>query len=272
MDILTNFLYQTVFTVGVIVVFGLLLALCRRLFCMVAGACGTGFLLATGIVGTPIHELSHALMCVVFGHRIVEMKLYSPGSRDGTLGYVNHSYNPRNPYQQIGNFFIGIAPILGGSAVLLLLMRWLVPDVFSAVTADLSAVNSLSLDFADRVTYTGYVSLFRKVTMDIFDFSQAGNILWWVFLLLALSVAGHMELSGADVKGGVGGFFLLSLLLLLADAVLYFVSRPSLSVVTEAMTSFALPTIGFLAVAGIFSVAMLLLAAVLRLVLGIFLR
>ena len=70
MEIFTNFIYQLVFTVGVIVVFGLIIALCRKAFYKIVGDNATKILLATGVVGTPIHELSHALMCVVFGHKI----------------------------------------------------------------------------------------------------------------------------------------------------------------------------------------------------------
>ena len=140
MEIFTNFIYQLVFTVGVIVVFGLIIALCRKAFYKIVGDNATKILLATGVVGTPIHELSHALMCVVFGHKITEIKLYQPNSTDGTLGYVNHTYNPKNLYHQIGNFFIGIAPILCGSGLLILLMFLMVNDVFTDVMAEIQFV------------------------------------------------------------------------------------------------------------------------------------
>ena len=94
MEILTNFLLQLACTVGVIAVFGLLIAWCTKLFCRMVGVAGPKILLLTGVVGTPIHELGHALMCLVFGHKIVEMKLFQPNNAEGTLGYVNHSYNP----------------------------------------------------------------------------------------------------------------------------------------------------------------------------------
>ena len=105
MEIFRHLSLQLAFTIGVIVVFGLLIALCRRTFLKNTGYTGYKVLLVTGAVGTPIHELSHALMCIVFGHKIVEMKLYQPGNENGTLGYVNHSYNPKNIYHIIALIF-----------------------------------------------------------------------------------------------------------------------------------------------------------------------
>jgi hypothetical protein len=38
-------------------------------------------------LGTPIHELGHALFCVIFMHRIVEIEFFKPDPLTGTLGY-----------------------------------------------------------------------------------------------------------------------------------------------------------------------------------------
>lgn len=264
MEIITNFLYQIIFTVGVIVAFGLLIALCRKAFCRIAGDKGTKILLITGAVGTPIHELSHALMCIIFGHKIVEMKLYHPDSDDGTLGYVNHTFNPRNLYHQIGNFFIGVAPILCGSGVLLLLMYLLVPGVYSEVTEELQFIGLLSTDFFDLSTYAGYLDLFWQVISDIFDFTNSGNILWWIFVILGLMISSHMELSTADIKGGFKGFLFMAGVLLVADIIMYFISLSVLESVTAAMTSFAISIASFLAISGVFSGVMVLVALAIK--------
>ena len=253
MEIIEHFLYQILFTVGVIVAFGLLIALCRKAFCQIVGDKGTKILLITGVVGTPIHELGHALMCIIFGHKVVEMKLYQPDSKDGTLGYVNHRYNEKNIFHQIGNFFIGIAPILCGSGVLLLLMYLLVPDVYTEVTAELQFIALLSTDFFDLSTYAGYLDLFWEVVLDVFDFTNSANILWWIFVVLALSISSHMELSIEDIKGGLRGFIYIAGILLVADIILYLISFSVLESVTEAMTSFSLSIASFLAISAVFS-------------------
>ena len=260
MAIISNFLYQLIFTVGVVVAFGLLIALCRRGFCKIVGENGPKILLITGIVGTPIHELSHALMCLIFGHKIEEIKLYQPNSDDGTLGYVNHSYNPKNFYHQIGNFFIGVAPIICGSGALLLLMRVLVPDVYSEVTSELQFISILSTDFFDLSTYAGYLDLFWEIITDIFDFTNVGNAFWWIFIILSLMISSHLELSTADIKGGLRGFLYIGGALLIVDIILFIVSISALEALTVAMTSFALSIAGFLAISGVFSGIMILCA------------
>src|SRR6185437_12024785 len=72
--------------------------------------------------GVAIHELGHAFFCLIFRHKIVKMKLFSPQS-DGTLGYVQHSYNPASTYQKFGNFFIGTGPIWFGTLLVYLIAR-----------------------------------------------------------------------------------------------------------------------------------------------------
>ena len=59
---------------------------------------GWNSVLCTGWLGTPIHELSHALMCRVFHHKIDEIALFepcllytSPSPRDATLSRMPSS-------------------------------------------------------------------------------------------------------------------------------------------------------------------------------------
>ena len=92
----------------------LLSNLIRKSLAKIFGIQGYIYLTCPGVM---VHEIGHALFCVIFRHKIVEMKLFSP-EEDGTLGYVNHSYNPNSFYQRIGNFFIGTGPIWFGIVVL----------------------------------------------------------------------------------------------------------------------------------------------------------
>lgn len=265
MELFTNYLYQVVFTVGVIVLFGFLIALCRRGFCALMGRSGPTILLITGAVGTPIHELSHALFCLIFGHKIREIKLYRPGANDGALGYVTHTFNPKNIYHQIGNFFIGIAPILGGSGMLMLLALLMVPQTFGGIMSDIGSVGGFA--GADGLAFAG--ELFAaawSIFLRIFDFSDASNAWRWIFIVLALMISSHMELSGADIKGGIKGLFILLGIILVVDTALYFIYLLALVGMTSAFISAGIALMSFLMMAGIFSLALLLIALVVKMI------
>jgi len=208
------------FFIVVVYLVGFLISLINRAFYRLLGG-GRLVCYATGLIGTPIHELSHALMCLFFGHRIREMRLYRIDTRSGVLGYVNHSYNRRNPYHIIGNYFIGIAPIVCGTLVLFLTMRYMLPSAFAVCRDYLS-------DFVDWQgqgevlrQVEGVGALFVSFLFILFTEISAGGWQIWVFLLLLLSISIHMNLSGADIKGSLAALPILGLLLLLCHVVAY---------------------------------------------------
>ena len=79
-DILLSFLLQIAFTVGIIVLFGFLIALCNKKFYANFGSRALRVCYITGAIGTPLHESAHALMCLLFGHKIVEIKFFQINS------------------------------------------------------------------------------------------------------------------------------------------------------------------------------------------------
>ena len=83
-------------TLGIIAVCGLAVNGCSRVFARLLGL-DSGLLFdVTAVLGTPVHELGHAVMCPLFGHRIRAMKLWNPRKAAGLYGYVEHTYNPKN--------------------------------------------------------------------------------------------------------------------------------------------------------------------------------
>lgn len=143
------------------------------------------FLTAPGVM---IHELSHAFFCLIFRHKIIEMKLFSPQS-DGTLGYVQHQYDPQSLYQRCGNFFIGTGPVWGGVVLLCLLSSKLLPPF--------------------EEDYASVMSLF---TTSAFWLSFKS----WIWLYLTLTILSHITLSGPDLKGAFdGGIAIVTAVLLL---------------------------------------------------------
>ncbi|RRV76525.1 hypothetical protein [Stutzerimonas stutzeri] len=76
----------------------------------------------TGYIGVPVHELSHALVCVLFGMRITKMAFYQPNSATGTLGFVEYRYSPYSMKHALGMALQGIAPLLAGAVIVGLLL------------------------------------------------------------------------------------------------------------------------------------------------------
>ncbi len=70
------------------------------------------FLLYPGVV---LHELSHAVFCLIFGVRIKRMKLFSQGE-----GFVEYESKRKN---QIRDFFISTAPLVIGLLFLVLIYK-----------------------------------------------------------------------------------------------------------------------------------------------------
>ena len=255
-DILYNFVLQVVFTIGIIVLFGFLIALCNRTFYRNMSRLGMPLCYITGFIGTPVHELAHALMCVIFGHKIVDMKLFQIGDEDGTLGYVSHSYNPKNWYHQIGNFFIGVAPIIVISAVLYLIGDWLVPGMTDKMFALVKSVER-NPDFLTVIT-----KLFDIV---VIFFSYATAEKWWLFLLIGLFLALHMTLSGADIKNATKGLIFLLIVMLGVNVVLGLVGV-GLSDLTAACLSFGILLGGVLVMGLILSLVAVIISALYKVI------
>lgn len=141
----------------------------RKSLAKIFGIQGYIYLTAPGVM---IHEIGHAIFCLIFRHKIVDMKLFSP-EEDGTLGYVNHSYNPNSFYQRIGNFFIGTGPIWFGIAVLCLISWLLLP-------------NEMQIS-------------------DFFSLNFWGRWQSYIWLYLTLTISSHITLSPPDLAGSVDG-------------------------------------------------------------------
>ena len=83
-NLLVCFLLQIAFTIGLIILFGFLIALCNKKFYANIGNYSRMVCYITGAIGTPLHECAHALFCVIFGHKITAIKLFQINSDDGT--------------------------------------------------------------------------------------------------------------------------------------------------------------------------------------------
>lgn len=216
--IIINTLLETLYAVGGLFAAGLLLSFMRREACQCYMA-GFGYnaILVTGWLGTPVHELSHAAMCVLFGHQITEIKLFQKPDASGTMGYVNHRYNPMNPYQQIGNFFIGVAPLIGGTLAMMGLMRVFEGATMAQIVAVLEA--NWASSASGVLTLTMVSQTFVTIWGLLFNAANFTSPLFYVFLFLCICIASHMALSTADVKGTVPGVVAILVLFLVLNII-----------------------------------------------------
>lgn len=198
-NILLKTLIDLSWFIGIIVIAGLILGFLRNTSMYnYQKRLGRKAIYITGIIGVPVHELSHLIVAILFGHKIKEVKLFQVNDENRTLGYVNHSYNPRNIYHQIGNFFIGIAPIICGSLLIILLLKLFVP---------VSLENTNYLINADGIF---------KFLKNIFSLNNFKRPEFYLFLYFAFSICSHISLSKADIKGAfVGVIFIFIILLIL---------------------------------------------------------
>ena len=161
----------------------------------------------TGWLGTPIHELSHAFMCRVFQHRIDEMALFEPDRDSGRLGYVKHSFKKGNWFQELGNFFIGLAPLIGGSIALALLLWVFYRDAASSAIASANGDSSGDL----MVQMWSVVSALCSNILTIENFA---TLRFWTFIYLVLCVGSHMAPSWSDYQGASRGVILFGAILI----------------------------------------------------------
>lgn len=221
-----NSIFQTLLTsviqlfslIGVIIVIGFILgyleSLTRTYWSRAFGR--KGFLL-TAWIGVPVHELGHAIMCLVFRHKIVATQFFPTDTSQGALGYVQHQYNQKSIYQRIGNFFIGIGPIISGITALILLMRYFVPESYYLFNTNLEKTvtsTSINLDMIQNMFLSTFFLLKSLFTMN--------NLLtpsFWLFLFIAICISAHIALSKPDIKGSIDGVIVMFILLFLFNII-----------------------------------------------------
>jgi hypothetical protein len=199
---------QLIILLGPIVLLALFMSIVSRqnekLSYLVLGQ--KGYLYLFGWLGTAVHEIGHAFFAILFGHKIDEIVLFSPDLVNGSLGHVRHSYNPNSIYQNIGNFFIGIGPVIFGSLILFLISSILFG--FNLKNINLTEFNSDSFSS---------ISSFKDIAANILDnisnyfrylFSGPGTALWKILLMIYLlySIGSSITLSPSDIQGAFTGF------------------------------------------------------------------
>lgn len=243
-------------TLGTFLVCGFAAWLAERLFLALVGSGSSAVVYVSSVIGTPIHELGHALMCLVFTHKITEMHLLLPPNHpSGTLGYVSHRYHPKNLWARLGNLFIGLGPIFSGMGVMILMLFLCFPNQWNAYVATSSA-----LAFGESSIGDIAMGVFSLLTSMPQAFATDE---WWiplVGLIVILSVSQHVTLSGSDIVGAVTAMpWYLILLSLFAGVTMAFGVQP---VILSGLWIFNLWLLSLYAIAIAFSLIWVILGVI----------
>jgi len=250
----------TIYLTGMIILAGFFLGILRtESIKNFQRSFGIKSVMVTGLIGVPIHELSHAFAALVFGHKITDIKLFQKPDESGILGYVKHSYNPRNLYQQAGNFFIGVAPIFGGTFVIIALMRLIIPISYNEFIN--TVIKNLSITSLNRGVIDGILISYGGLIKSIFALRNFANPAFYLYLFLGICISSHISLSYADIKGATKGVSVIFLILLVLNAF-------SLSkyIVASNIIKYNILIIGFLIVAILLSLLTYFISLILMLI------
>ncbi len=168
---------------------------------------GWNGILWTAWIGTPFHEFGHYFFAKLFRHKIHSFRVFEPNKITGDLGHLDHSYKKYSPYQKVGNFFIGAAPMIFGSTALALLVYFILP-------------NGKEIFWPLTQTGNSFASVFSAFQKTLFAFFSTANLsLWhfWLFLYFSFCIASHLAPSKADRKGMWGGLFYIVIILMLVN-------------------------------------------------------
>jgi len=167
-----------------------------------------------GWLGTIVHELGHAIFCLIFRHKITAMKLFDPDPETGTLGYVEHSYNSTSFYQLAGNFFIGIGPILLGMAIIYLLSYLLLG------LNPFELANNFNIASSQNISGDTLIQIFQilwtsstSLLCEVFSWHNLSTWQLYAFIYLAFAIGSSITLSPSDIKGALKGFSVIIILI-----------------------------------------------------------
>lgn len=207
LEFLTQYFTYIIQLFGILILIGYIIGFFnKQIFTMLQRSFGRSSIYLTAIIGTPIHELGHLFMSIIFMHKINSVELLKFDKNSTELGRVVHSYNKKNIYQRVGNFFIGIGPIIFGISVMVFLLKYMVPDSY---THFLYMIKYFHIK--DINSYK-YITIFLT---KFFNNNNLDNIYFWIYIYIVISISSHITLSKADMKNTFDGFLVINIFIIL---------------------------------------------------------
>lgn len=172
------------------------------------------YLLLFGWLGTTVHEIGHALFAMLFGHQIRKFEPFKPDAKTGTLGQVEIGYDGNSIYQQIGRFFVGIAPVLFGTAMIFAALLILFQSEMAELIQRVSSLSNSSQPEPIALVYQT-LAYCGAILRFIFTPEHLADWRFYLFLYLTFAIGSSIRLSESDIRNAAAGFAVLVVLVLL---------------------------------------------------------
>ena len=216
-QILLTSVIQLFSLIGVIIVIGFLLGYLESLTRMYwSRAFGRKGFLLTAWIGVPIHELGHAIMCVLFRHKIVATQFFPTDTSQGALGYVQHQYNHKSVYQRIETslsasvyyfWYYRTNPFNA-------LFRTKFIFFISYNSRKTITSTSINVEMVQNMLLSTFVLL-----KSLFTINNVLNPSFWLFLFIAICISAHIALSKPDIQGSIDGVIVMFIVLFLFNII-----------------------------------------------------
>ena len=245
--------------------FGLLIFCCQRLFCLfVTPRNGKPLLLAVSALSVPVRVAGQAVACFLFAHRIEDICFFDPNAEDGEFGYLDHSYNPKNPLAVVGNFFIAIGPIVMGLFAVLVVALSCFHGAFFSYAEEIGTLKESGAALGD------YAMTALRFIPSVFRDENTAVIPKIIGCALMLLFAFSVYLSPADLRDAFGGIFtVVGLLFLFSGALCLFDERVR-RMVLGAFRSFFMYLLALFSLALLFAAVLVALGFLYATVIGFF--
>lgn len=261
---LIHIIMQIVIIIGAVYIVGFLINILNKTFYKLLNY-NKPIVYITGIIGTPIHELSHAFICMVFFHKIKKIKFFQLPKEDGVMGYVEHTYNKKNIYHLIGCFFISVAPIFIGSLIIYLLIRVMLPNAFSEINEYLELIIYLENSSTSYDSISYLVNILGEVFVCILSYFKT-SFWWFIFMIMALPISLHMRLSAQDIKESYIGIPFIALLIVILNVIFGFIFSNLYFIYLNSINTICGFTILMLLIALSFSIIFVIISLLIKLI------
>ena len=254
MAFLEYYLQIIIFTCVLPLGLGVAVYFCNRAFCSLVGyRRGRPILLFLHAILTPVREFAHLIACVLTFHRVSDFRLLNLRDPEGELGFVEHSYNRKNPIAVFGNYLFAVLPAALGLFLSMVVIMACFRGSFGALADSVSDLVETGAGFSAyvRLAVDFFPSLFREGTGGIFS-----KLVGSVFLLL-LSLGVFVSLD--DLYGAFSGCLLYAVAALAFAGVTSLFDARARRLILTCFRTFATGVTALYLVVLIFAAAMLLL-------------